>query len=103
MMSYCGSSYPQLLGCLASEFSPEESVSFKWTDQSGKALTDFVQYPTVKTNGKMLKLSHITVTNETMKTSVTCEAVHPLKTEKKTFRKGNYRQTHNVSINMMNR
>ncbi|KAI7803489.1 immunoglobulin Z heavy chain constant region [Triplophysa rosa] len=85
MMSDCSSSGPRLLGCLASDFSPEESVSFKWIDQSGKTLTDFVQYPTVKINEKMLKLSHITVTKETLKKSITCQAIHPSKTENKTF------------------
>ncbi|XP_073702806.1 immunoglobulin mu heavy chain-like [Garra rufa] len=79
MMSPCESPPGSLVvGCLATEFLPAESVRFKWMDQHGNALTDFIQYPTLKTNNTMLKVSHITI-NETKwnQSQITCEAVHP--------------------------
>ncbi|XP_073712743.1 Ig heavy chain C region, secreted form [Misgurnus anguillicaudatus] len=88
MMSECTTSATQTLGCLASEYSPATALSFKWTDQSGNALTDFVQHPAVEMNGKALKISHITVKKDKLnETSITCETVHPSERVKKTFRK----------------
>jgi len=92
-MSQCEPSSDSLIvGCLASGFSPAESVSFKWMDQRGNALTDFIQYPTVTTGGKMLKVSHITI-NETKwnQNNISCTAVHPSKTVSETFTIGNNR------------
>ncbi|KAG1968147.1 tyrosine-protein phosphatase non-receptor type substrate [Pimephales promelas] len=86
-MSQCEPSSDSLIvGCLASGFSPAESVSFKWMDQRGNALTDFIQYPTVTTGGKMLKVSHIAI-NETKwnQNNISCTAVHPSKTVSETF------------------
>ncbi|KAI7803663.1 immunoglobulin Z heavy chain constant region [Triplophysa rosa] len=75
MMSGCSSS-SGMRGCLASGFFPGTEVSFKWTDQNGKALTDVIQYPTVTTGEKTLKFSH---TNVNVNDNVKCELVHSFK------------------------
>uniref|UniRef100_A0A672SXC5 Uncharacterized LOC107583070 n=1 Tax=Sinocyclocheilus grahami TaxID=75366 RepID=A0A672SXC5_SINGR len=79
MMSPCESSPGSLLvGCLATGFSPAESVNFKWMDQRGNSLTNFIQYPTVGTGNKMLKVSHITINEaEWNQSKIICEAGHP--------------------------
>jgi len=91
MSQYESSSESLIVGCLASGFSPAESVSFKWME-GRKALTDFIQYPTVTTGGKMLKVSHITV-NETIwkQNNISCTAVHPSENVSETFVTGNNR------------
>lgn len=48
------------LGCIATGFTPA-SLTFKWTDASGTAMTDFVQYPVVQSNGKYSGVSQIRV------------------------------------------
>uniref|UniRef100_A0A673XH00 Ig-like domain-containing protein n=1 Tax=Salmo trutta TaxID=8032 RepID=A0A673XH00_SALTR len=48
------------LGCVAKGFSPS-SHTFKWTDDSGKALTDFVQYPAVQSGGTYTGVSQLRV------------------------------------------
>jgi len=88
MSQYESSSESLIVGCLASGFSPAESVSFKWMD-GRKALTDFIQYPTVTTGGKMLKVSHITINKN--QNDISCTAVHPSKTVSETFIRGNNR------------
>ncbi|XP_039541808.1 uncharacterized protein LOC120489191 [Pimephales promelas] len=82
MSQYESSSESLIVGCLASGFSPAESVSFKWME-GRKALTDFIQYPTVTTGGKMLKVSHITINKN--QNDISCTAVHPSKTVSETF------------------
>ncbi|KAI2666220.1 Ig mu chain C region [Labeo rohita] len=69
MMSPCESPPGSLIvGCLATEFSPTESVRFKWLDQRGNALTDFIQYPTIGSKDKMLKyIQKFNVTVDTKK------------------------------------
>lgn len=95
MMSPCQSSSDTLiLGCLASGFLPAESVRFKWMDQKGNALTDFIQYPTETTGGKMLTISHITI-NQANQSKIMCTAEHPVKTVSETFITGNSRQEQN--------
>ncbi|XP_051988681.1 immunoglobulin mu heavy chain-like [Xyrauchen texanus] len=85
-MSQCGStSGSRIFGCLATGFSPAESLSFKWTDQSGSALTDFIQYPSVNTDDKTLKISHITITNDTWN-QIVCEAEHLSQKFKQVFK-----------------
>uniref|UniRef100_A0A672K199 Immunoglobulin heavy constant zeta n=1 Tax=Sinocyclocheilus grahami TaxID=75366 RepID=A0A672K199_SINGR len=79
VMSPCESSPGSLLvGCLATGFSPAESVNFKWMDQRGNSLTNFIQYPTVGTGNKRLKVSHITINEaEWNQSKIICEAGHP--------------------------
>ncbi|XP_029626323.1 immunoglobulin gamma-1 heavy chain [Salmo trutta] len=48
------------IGCVAKGFSPS-SHTFKWTDDSGKALTDFVQYPAVQSGGTYTGVSQLRV------------------------------------------
>uniref|UniRef100_A0A8C8MM52 Ig-like domain-containing protein n=1 Tax=Oncorhynchus tshawytscha TaxID=74940 RepID=A0A8C8MM52_ONCTS len=48
------------LGCIAKGFSPS-SLTFKWTDASGKALTDFVQYPAVQSGKTYTGVSQVRV------------------------------------------
>ncbi len=93
MMSPCESSPGSLIvGCLATGFSPAESVRFKWMDQHGNALTDFIQYPTKGTKDKWLKVSQITL-DETKwnQSNISCEAGHPSRNVIETFRTGNNR------------
>ncbi|XP_074416168.1 Ig heavy chain C region, secreted form [Sinocyclocheilus rhinocerous] len=87
MMSPCESSPGSLLvGCLATGFSPAESVNFKWMDQRGNSLTNFIQYPTVGTGNKMLKVSHITINEaEWNQSKIICEAGHPSGNVTETF------------------
>ena len=48
------------LGCIAKGFSPS-SHTFQWTDASGKALTDFVQYPAVQSGETYTGVSQLRV------------------------------------------
>lgn len=94
MMSPCESSSGSLLvGCLATGFSPAESVNFKWMDQRGNSLTNFIQYPTVVTGNKLMKVSHITINEaEWNQSKIICEARHPSRNVNETFITGNNRQ-----------
>ncbi|XP_026116457.1 uncharacterized protein LOC113095056 [Carassius auratus] len=88
MMSPCESSPGSLLvGCLATGFAPTESVNFRWMDQRLNSLTNFIQYPTVGTGNKLMKVSHITI-NETEwnQGEIICEARHPSGNVKETFK-----------------
>uniref|UniRef100_A0A8C2JXN9 Ig-like domain-containing protein n=1 Tax=Cyprinus carpio TaxID=7962 RepID=A0A8C2JXN9_CYPCA len=87
MMSPCESSSGSLLvGCLATGFSPAESVNFKWMDQRGNSLTNFIQYPTVVTGNKLMKVSHITINEaEWNQSKIICEARHPSRNVNETF------------------
>uniref|UniRef100_A0A8C9VKA9 Ig-like domain-containing protein n=1 Tax=Scleropages formosus TaxID=113540 RepID=A0A8C9VKA9_SCLFO len=38
------------LGCLASGYFPADSVTFKWMDADGKLVSDFLLYPSVKSD-----------------------------------------------------
>uniref|UniRef100_A0A3B3RHY4 Ig-like domain-containing protein n=1 Tax=Paramormyrops kingsleyae TaxID=1676925 RepID=A0A3B3RHY4_9TELE len=49
------------LGCIASGFSPQDALSFKWNDGNGNALPDFHQYSPVMVSGSTMMVSHITV------------------------------------------
>ncbi|KAL1278260.1 hypothetical protein QQF64_024933 [Cirrhinus molitorella] len=87
MMSPCESSPGSLIvGCLATDFLPTESVRFKWMDQRGNALTDFIEHPTVGTKDKKMKVSYITI-DETKwnQSAITCEARHQLENVRETF------------------
>ncbi|XP_030638819.1 uncharacterized protein LOC115819407 [Chanos chanos] len=59
----CGPSSGGLytIGCMTSGFSPADSVTFQWTDASGNALSDIVQYPAVPKDGSYTKFSHVNV------------------------------------------
>uniref|UniRef100_A0A673XIG8 Ig-like domain-containing protein n=1 Tax=Salmo trutta TaxID=8032 RepID=A0A673XIG8_SALTR len=48
------------LGCIATGFTPA-SLTFKWNEQGGKSLTDFVQYPAVQTGGSYTGVSQLRV------------------------------------------
>uniref|UniRef100_A0A4W5LJS7 Ig-like domain-containing protein n=1 Tax=Hucho hucho TaxID=62062 RepID=A0A4W5LJS7_9TELE len=46
------------IGCIATGFSPS-SLTFKWTDDNRKALTEFVQYPAVLSGGTYTAVSQL--------------------------------------------
>lgn len=48
------------LGCIATGFTPA-SLTFKWNDEGGNSLTDFVQYPAVQTGGSYMGVSQLRV------------------------------------------
>ncbi|XP_045575994.1 uncharacterized protein isoform X4 [Salmo salar] len=48
------------LGCIATGFTPA-SLTFKWNEQGGNSLTDFVQYPAVQTSGSYMGVSQLRV------------------------------------------
>ncbi|XP_062306885.1 immunoglobulin mu heavy chain isoform X1 [Osmerus eperlanus] len=64
-LAQCGSGTGAMvtLGCIATGFTPA-SLTFEWTDASGTAMTDFVQYPLVQSNGKYSGVSQIRVRRE---------------------------------------
>uniref|UniRef100_A0A674EL56 Ig-like domain-containing protein n=1 Tax=Salmo trutta TaxID=8032 RepID=A0A674EL56_SALTR len=68
------------IGCLAAGFSPS-SLTFKWTDASGKALTDFVQYPAVQSEngGTYTGVSQLRVAKNVWENvkSFHCSVEHP--------------------------
>uniref|UniRef100_A0A8C7K5L1 Ig-like domain-containing protein n=1 Tax=Oncorhynchus kisutch TaxID=8019 RepID=A0A8C7K5L1_ONCKI len=66
------------LGCIAKGFSPS-SHTFKWTDASGKALTDFVQYPAVQSGGTYTGVSQLRVAKNVWENSksFSCSVDHP--------------------------
>lgn len=59
----CGSSSDGYvtLGCITGDLATADGLSFKWTDASGSALTDVVQYPAVRANGGFTSVSHARV------------------------------------------
>nr|AAV48553.1 immunoglobulin heavy chain [Oncorhynchus mykiss] len=65
------------IGCLATGFSPS-SLTFKWTDASGKALTDFVQYPAVQSGGAYIGVSQVRVAKNVWENSksFSCSVEH---------------------------
>ncbi|KAK6312131.1 hypothetical protein J4Q44_G00177950, partial [Coregonus suidteri] len=66
------------IGCVATGFSPS-SLTFKWTDASGSALTDFIQYPAVQSGETYTGVSQLRVDENVWKTSTTfkCSVEHP--------------------------
>lgn len=82
-MSQCNSPTDSLiLGCLASEFSPDNSVTFRWSS-NGNKIANVIQHSTANKQ----KLSYITITKEQRDQSkITCTADHPTKTVSETFR-----------------
>ncbi|KAI4903977.1 hypothetical protein NFI96_002325 [Prochilodus magdalenae] len=72
------------LGCVARDFFPS-SISFSWTDGSGVAVTNMVQYPAAETepnSNKFTAVSHVRIKPENGKTTLTCQVNHLNKTEK---------------------
>ncbi|KAI4885691.1 hypothetical protein NFI96_029740, partial [Prochilodus magdalenae] len=72
------------LGCVAKDFFPS-SISFSWTDGSGVAVTNMVQYPAAETepnSNKFTAVSHVRIKPENGKTTLTCQVNHLNKTEK---------------------
>uniref|UniRef100_A0A673XTB1 Ig-like domain-containing protein n=1 Tax=Salmo trutta TaxID=8032 RepID=A0A673XTB1_SALTR len=61
-LAQCGSGTGDMmtLGCIATGFTPA-SLTFKWNEQGGKSLTDFVQYPAVQTGGSYTGVSQLRV------------------------------------------
>ncbi|CAB1342237.1 unnamed protein product [Coregonus sp. 'balchen'] len=66
------------IGCVATGFSPS-SLTFKWTDASGSALTDFIQYPAVQSGETYTGVSQLRVDKNVWKNSktFTCSVEHP--------------------------
>ncbi|KAL7849727.1 hypothetical protein SRHO_G00190760 [Serrasalmus rhombeus] len=73
------------LGCLTTGFLPAESLRFSWTDGSGGAVSDAVQYPAVQTrDGKFTAVSHVRVQQEQWKEkTLTCRVEHPAGSQNK--------------------
>ncbi|KAL7861233.1 hypothetical protein AOLI_G00175820 [Acnodon oligacanthus] len=67
------------LGYVTSGFFPTESLRFSWTDGSGGAVSDAVQYPAVKAQGdQFTAVSHVRVQLvEGRAETVTCRVEHP--------------------------
>uniref|UniRef100_A0A8C9TMW7 Ig-like domain-containing protein n=1 Tax=Scleropages formosus TaxID=113540 RepID=A0A8C9TMW7_SCLFO len=67
------------LGCLASGYFPADSVTFKWTDANGKSVSDFLQYPSVKSGATYNAVSQLRVKAEDWegKKSYKCIVEHP--------------------------
>uniref|UniRef100_A0A8K9WVN8 Ig-like domain-containing protein n=1 Tax=Oncorhynchus mykiss TaxID=8022 RepID=A0A8K9WVN8_ONCMY len=65
------------IGCVAKGFSPS-SLTFKWTDDSGSALTDFVQYPAVQSGETYTGVSQLSVKKNVWgkSTSFSCSVEH---------------------------
>nr|ACN10252.1 Ig mu chain C region membrane-bound form [Salmo salar]ACN12608.1 Ig mu chain C region membrane-bound form [Salmo salar] len=61
-LAQCGSGTGDMvtLGCIATGFTPA-SLTFKWNEQGGNSLTDFVQYPAVQTSGSYMGVSQLRV------------------------------------------
>lgn len=86
-MSQCSSSTDSLIiGCLASEFSPD-SVNFRWSS-NGNEMKNVTQHSTANN----LKFSYITITKkQRYQSDIMCTADHPSKTVNETFSTGNDR------------
>uniref|UniRef100_A0A8C9TWG4 Ig-like domain-containing protein n=1 Tax=Scleropages formosus TaxID=113540 RepID=A0A8C9TWG4_SCLFO len=67
------------LGCLASGYFPADSVTFKWTDANGKSVSDFLQYPSVKSGATYSAVSQLQVKAADFggEKSYKCTAVYP--------------------------
>ncbi|XP_034151202.1 uncharacterized protein LOC114840414 isoform X3 [Esox lucius] len=61
-LAQCGSGPRDMLtlGCMATGFTPP-SITFKWKDSTKTALTDFIQYPSVQSNGKYMGVSQLSI------------------------------------------
>uniref|UniRef100_A0A8C8JST8 Ig-like domain-containing protein n=1 Tax=Oncorhynchus tshawytscha TaxID=74940 RepID=A0A8C8JST8_ONCTS len=61
-LAQCGSGTGDMmtLGCIATGFTPA-SLTFKWNEEGGNSLTDFVQYPAVQTGGSYMGVSQLRV------------------------------------------
>ncbi|XP_066497547.1 uncharacterized protein [Hoplias malabaricus] len=65
-------------GCVTRGFFPAESLRFSWTDGTGAAVSDMVQYPAMKQNSVNTAVSHVRVKNTGWNgKSLTCKAGHP--------------------------
>ncbi|TRY66760.1 hypothetical protein DNTS_028796 [Danionella cerebrum] len=49
------------IGCLATGFSPADSLTFSWKDSDGKKESTFVEYPAFGKDGDYTKISHLRV------------------------------------------
>uniref|UniRef100_A0A8C9UY12 Ig-like domain-containing protein n=1 Tax=Scleropages formosus TaxID=113540 RepID=A0A8C9UY12_SCLFO len=67
------------LGCLASGYFPADSVTFKWTDAGGNSVSDFLQYPSVKSGATYSAVSQLQVKAADFggEKSYKCTAVYP--------------------------
>ncbi|XP_047656678.1 uncharacterized protein ighd isoform X2 [Tachysurus fulvidraco] len=58
----CGSERGYVtLGCVTRDLASADGLTFTWKDNTGKSLTDFVQYPAVQANGGFTSVSHLRV------------------------------------------
>ncbi|XP_060757172.1 uncharacterized protein LOC132868329 [Neoarius graeffei] len=87
----CGSSPDGYvtLGCITSDLATADGLSFKWTDASGSALTDFVQYPAVRATGGFTSVSNARVKAADWDQSkkFTCEVKNSLGSKEATLQK----------------
>ncbi|XP_064181224.1 Ig heavy chain Mem5-like [Anguilla rostrata] len=74
----CGSkgSDQLTLACIARNFSPASSVTFQWKGPSGRAVSDFTQYPAVQINEFYTSISHVSV-KAAERESYSCSVTHP--------------------------
>ncbi|KAJ8246308.1 hypothetical protein GJAV_G00266130 [Gymnothorax javanicus] len=49
-----------ILGCIAQDFTPDD-VAFKWTHKGTTLTTEFLQYPSMQTNGKFMAITQAKV------------------------------------------
>ncbi|KAJ8246348.1 hypothetical protein GJAV_G00266720 [Gymnothorax javanicus] len=49
-----------ILGCIAKDFTPDD-ITFKWTHEGMTLTTEFLQYPSIQTNGNFMAISHAKV------------------------------------------
>uniref|UniRef100_A0A4W5PH44 Ig-like domain-containing protein n=1 Tax=Hucho hucho TaxID=62062 RepID=A0A4W5PH44_9TELE len=66
------------IGCVATGFSPS-SLTFKWKDARGSVLTEFVQYPAVRSGEAYIGVSQLRVAKNDWEksTSFSCSVEHP--------------------------
>ncbi|XP_064179715.1 immunoglobulin mu heavy chain-like isoform X4 [Anguilla rostrata] len=78
-LTECGSKKPNdqlTLVCIARNFSPASSVTFRWKGPSGTAVSDFTQYPPVQIDGFYTSISHVSV-KAAERESYSCSVTHP--------------------------
>ncbi|XP_034151203.1 Ig heavy chain Mem5-like isoform X1 [Esox lucius] len=88
-LAQCGSGTKDILtlGCMATGFTPP-SITFKWNDSTKTALTDYIQYPSVLSNGKYMGVSQLSVKKADWDTKdFVCAVEHSAGNKEVTIRK----------------